>query len=281
MSTENRTILKQKRQRLTLLYKCANIGTVSTENRTNVKKIFKELPSNAVMTSKWLVEHGVNHDLQKRYERNGWFKRIGTGAYAKLDETFNIDGAIYALQSQLGLSIHIGAMTALNEKYGIMHNVPFNRKTLLFGVRGEKLPAWFKNHFKDSYKLISTDFLPKSLGMVEKGNEYFSTQIPIPERALLELVYLLPDNAGLKETYHIMETVATLRPRKIQELLENCSSIKTKRIFLFLAEKADMPWLGELDVDKIDLGKGFREINKGGIVDYKYQIVIDKPEDTI
>lgn len=253
---------------------------MSTENRTNVKKIFKELPSNTVMTSKWLVEHGVNHDLQKRYERNGWFKRVGTGAYAKLDEPFAIDGAIYTLQSQLGLSIHIGAMTALNEKYGIMHNIPFSRKTLLFGVRGEKLPAWFKNHFKDSYKLTSTNFLPKDLGMEEKGNEYFTTKIPTRERAMLELVYLLPDNAGLKEVYHIMEIVMTLRPRKVQELLENCSSIKTKRIFLFMAEKAEMPWFKELDLSKIDLGKGFREINKGGIVDYKYQIVINNPEDT-
>lgn len=253
---------------------------MGTENKTNIKKIFTELPYNPVMTSKWLAEHGVYHDLQKKYERNGWFKRIGIGAYVKPDEKLNIDGAMHALQEQLGLSIHIGAMTALNEKHGIMHNIPFNRKTLLFGIRGEKLPAWFKNYFKDTYKLVLTDFLPKNLGMTTYNNGSFNTQIPTAERALLELIYLLPKDVGLKEVYHIMEMVMTLRPRKIQELLENCTSIKTKRIFLFLADKAQMPWFNELDLSKIDLGKGFREINKGGIVDYKYQIVINNPEDT-
>ena len=253
---------------------------MSIQNETNLKQILKSIPNNAVVTAKWFQDNGVSRQLLLKYKKNGWLNALANGAFAKLNDKVNLDSAIYALQSQLGLSVHVGAMTALNEKYGIMHNVPFSRKTLLFGVRGEKLPAWFKNYFKDSYKLISTNFLPKDLGMEEKSNEHFTTKIPTRERAMLELVYLLPDNAGLKETYHIMETVATLRPRKIQELLENCSSIKTKRIFLYMAEKAQMPWFKELDVSKIDLGKGFREINKGGIVDYKYQIVINNPEDT-
>lgn len=66
---------------------------------------------------------GFSRDLQIGYERNGWLKRVSQGAYTVLENTVDLNGAIYALQEQLGLSLHIGGLTALNEQYGILHNL--------------------------------------------------------------------------------------------------------------------------------------------------------------
>ena len=250
------------------------MGSMNTENSTNLKKILKKLPSKTVMTSKWLSQQGVNHDLQKAYERNGWIKRIGRGAYTKLDEEFDMDGAIYALQTQLGLSIHLGAMTVLNDKHGIMQNIPYWRQAVLFGVRGEKIPTWFDKCFKDKYRLILTNFLPSDIGMMPYDNGNFITQIPTLERALLEVMYLLPGGAGLDEAHQILEMMTTLRPKKLQELLENCTSIKTKTIFFHMAVNDKMPWVKELNFSKIDLGSVYKDITEKDIVEYRYRKMI-------
>ena len=57
---------------------------------------------------------------------------------------------------------------------------------------------------------------------------------------------------------------------------EAYTSVKVKRFFLFLADKAGHSWLNHLDVDKIDLGKGKQSIVKGGVYIPQYQIAVNK-----
>jgi hypothetical protein len=57
--------------------------------------------------------------------------------------------------------------------------------------------------------------------------------------------------------------------------LENCSSIKVKRIFLYLAETQKHGWYDFIDQKNIGLGSGKRVINPSGKLDKKYSIVID------
>jgi hypothetical protein len=73
-----------------------------------------------------------------------------------------------------------------------------------------------------------------------------------------------------------MEGLTNLRPKKIQELLEQCSSIKVKRLFLYMAEKAGHQWMQFLNVPKLNLGKGARTIVRGGVYVSKYDISIPK-----
>ena len=75
----------------------------------------------------------------------------------------------------------------------------------------------------------------------------------------------------------IFENLVSLRPKQIQILLEECSSIRVKRMFLFFAEKHNHQWLKKLDIKKIDLGSGDRLIHKKGRLDKKYRITIPKP----
>ena len=83
-----------------------------------------------------------------------------------------------------------------------------------------------------------------------------------------------PIYEGIDEADYIMEGLTSLRPSVLQELLESCKSIKTKRLFLYMADHHNHPWFKRLDLSSIPLGKGKREIIKGGKLDKKYQIVV-------
>ena len=58
--------------------------------------------------------------------------------------------------------------------------------------------------------------------------------------------------------------------------LESCTSIKVKRLFLFLAEKANHSWVKHINLEKIDLGSGKRSIVKNGAYNSKYKITVPK-----
>ena len=92
------------------------------------------------------------------------------------------------------------------------------------------------------------------------------------------MIYLVPDNITPNEAYQIVELLTTVKPKEFQKLLENCSSIKVKRLFLYLADTISHPWFKKLDISKIKLGNGVREITTGGKYNAKYSIIIDNIE---
>ena len=252
---------------------------MSTKNETYLNQVLKDIPNGAVVTSLWLKEKGVSNRLQSTYRQNDWLKSFGNGAFSKLNDKIEMDGAIYALQSQLDLSFHVGGISALPLKHGISHNIAFDRKIYIYGIRGEKLPKWFQDNYNEKIEVVKSEFLPADLGIEKFDNKDFETNISSIERSVLEMLYLAPDKNSLKEIYQLMEMLNVLKPKLIQELLENCSNIKVKRLFLYIAEKLDYPWFKKLDISKIDLGKGKRVIEKGGTLDKKYNIVIGNIEE--
>ena len=91
----------------------------------------------------------------------------------------------------------------------------------------------------------------------------------------MECLYLVPKYQDLSECYELMEGLNNLRPKEVQKLLEACTSVKVKRLFLFLADKVGHVWLKHIDFNQIDLGKGKRSIIKGGTYIPKYQITVN------
>ncbi len=92
----------------------------------------------------------------------------------------------------------------------------------------------------------------------------------------MECLYLAPRLQPLQETFELMEGLNNMRPALTQQLLETCRSVKVKRLFLFMAEKAGHDWLSYLNLEKIDLGSGKRSIVKDGVYVPRYQITIPK-----
>lgn len=251
---------------------------MSTQISANIKNLIKTHSHNTVLTAEEMLKRGISRELQRSAVRSGWLTRIGTGAYTVLDEPVSLDGAIYTLQKELGLSVHQGGYTVLYENYGKTHNLTVSREPQLFCYRGEKLPAWFRANYGSTYDLFVTSFLPPDAGFADYDNVNFTVKIPIVERAILEMLYLTPSVHTLQETYQVIELLGTVKPAAMQNLLECCTSIKVKRLFLFMAERAGLAWFKRIDLASIDLGRGDREITIGGQYDKKYRIVVGNVE---
>jgi hypothetical protein len=150
----------------------------------------------------------------------------------------------------------------------------------LFGAPTEKLPAWFRAHnWGVNIVYVTTNLFPAEgdLGFTELSVRDLALRVSSRERAILEFLYLAPEREAFDEAKLLMERLTTLRPSVLQSLLENCNSVKTKRLFLSLAESSRHAWVGKLDLARIDLGKGKRVLIKnarGGRLDAKYQIVL-------
>lgn len=86
-------------------------------------------------------------------------------------------------------------------------------------------------------------------------------------------------NDGIEYALELMHGLSTLRPEVVQALLQACRSIKVKRLFLWAAEAAQHHWLELLNLNTIDLGKGKRQLYKGGRLDTKYQITVPSAEE--
>jgi len=250
--------------------------SVERKNRINIKSVLSDHPRNTPVTATWLLSRGITRDMVRNYLENGWLTRIGNGAYRILNEAVTLDGALSTLQSELNLSAHKGAWTALNEVHGKAHNLFAERQTIIFASRGEKLPVWFKDAYRTSYTCRCTNFLPSGLGLMEAKYDGFTSLVSGPERALLELMYLCPHVYTTRECYQIMELMMTIKPGTLQELLEASTSIKVNRLFLYLAETVGHGWFKRLDSSRIALGTGVREIVKGGRYEPTYHLVIDE-----
>ncbi|MDE3016589.1 MAG: type IV toxin-antitoxin system AbiEi family antitoxin [Pseudomonadota bacterium] len=250
---------------------------MSTVEQTKINQLLATMPPGTVVLSSWLARQGYSVDLQKRYRKSRWLESIGDGAMVRTGESVDYSGALYALQKQAGLYVHAGGRTALS-LLGKAHYLQLAPAwAVLFGGKGEVLPKWFRNHdWKTAIEYHATSFLPGDLGLEDFEVKNFSIKISSVARAMMECLYLAPQKQELLECLELMEGLNNLRPALVQQLLEQCASIKVKRLFLYLAEKAGHEWLQHLDLQKIDLGKGKRSLVKNGIYVPKYQITVPK-----
>jgi hypothetical protein len=92
----------------------------------------------------------------------------------------------------------------------------------------------------------------------------------------MECLHLSPKYYDLTDLYYVMEMLNTLRPNVVQALLEQNISVKIKRLFLYMAEKAGHDWFKTLDLSQISLGSGKRLIAKNGLYNNKYQITVPR-----
>jgi hypothetical protein len=204
---------------------------------------------------------------------------LGYGAYKLRGDEVDWTGALWALQTQMKMHVHIGGKTALElQGFGhfATHRVP---KLYLFGESKEKLPAWFRKHdwgseIRFSCARAFSSNVQGSLSKYERNG--LSVTISCPERAAMEMLHFVPEEQSFSEALLITENLSTLRPRLVQGLLEVCNSIKVKRVFLFSAEKHNYPWFRKLDAERVSLGAGKRVIVKGGVLDKKYLITIPR-----
>ena len=250
---------------------------MTTQKKTKLKTLVGLLKPGKVVIAPWLENVGISRNLQKHYLESGWLEQFGRGAYKKPGDQVEWHGALNAVQEQAKINVHVGGLTALSLQ-GLGHYIRMNDETLfLFSSTKAKLPKWFIDHNWD-FKILhkQSTFLPKNLGIEKmeiKQNTVFTS---VPERAIMECLLLAPQTMDMVECYHLFEGLVNLKPKLVSELLMNCSSVKVKRLFLYMADKAKHQWFQFLDLNKIDIGTGNRTLATNGLFQSKYLLSVPK-----
>ena len=245
-------------------------------------------PNHIVLTSKWLDDKGISPKLAWWYVHSGLLEKLAAKAFKKSSDSVGWTGALYALQKQLELNIHLGGSSALS-LFGLAHYVELGsgKNIQIFSNTKCKYPSWFLNkkmNWSSHVTICKTELFNNDklndYSFVEKEVDSLPLTVSSPERAVLELLYLYPKHENLDSLHKIFEGLHQLRPSIIQKLLEQCVSIKVKRLFLHLADLYELSWLEKIDLNTISLGSGKRSIGGGGVYHPKFKISLPEYGET-
>jgi len=276
--------------------------TVQTEGKLNYLE--KTLPDGLLVDAAWMERHGYSTSLRSQYVAGGWLVQPVRGTYKRPRGKLTWEKAVISLQTLLEHPLVVGGRTAL-ELLGLGHYVALDGPRVVHLYGREAPPGWlgklpFETRFvfHRSQTLFRSDVtggltsfawdIEKNAGQRAEGLEAgavraFQTDAEWPltisatERAFLELLDELPRHETFHNVDMIAEGLRTLSPRRLQKLLEDCRSIKVKRLFFWFAERHGHRWLNQIDRDRVPLGSGKRVLVKGGRLDPKYLITV--PED--
>lgn len=255
----------------------------------------QQLPDGVLVDAAWLERHGYSSSLRNQYVKTGWLNQPAPRVYRRTHVELTWQQAIISLQSFMDYPLTVGGRTALNE-LGFAHYLGEQREIHLYGPK--KPPGWlaelplpvaFRWHNSarlfDEQEETSAHGAPSSEApsllpggfMASGGTMQWPMRLSSAERAILEWLDELPD----RDTFHnldmAMEGLVNLSPRRLQPLLEQCRSVKVKRLFFYFADRHRHAWLSQLDKAAIDLGTGKRRLVKDGKLDPTYLITV--PED--
>ncbi len=246
-------------------------------DETYLKKLFKVLQPGCVVTVDWLEASGISRNLQKYYIKSGWLESIGRSAYKKPGDKIEWQSALNAIQKQTDTKVHVGALSAL-ALHGFSHYFRMQKESLqLFSPLKTNLPKWFVDYdWKLDLQHHQSSFLPMDSGIKAMEQNQIPLNVSTPERAIMECLFLAPQKMDLVECYHLFEGLVNLKPKLVNELLSQCNSVKVKRLFLYMAEKANHQWLQFLKTDQIDIGTGNRMLAEKSVYVPKYLLSIPK-----
>lgn len=243
---------------------------------TKINHLINIWPKGTVKTVKELHELGYSPQLLKSYANSNWIELVSKGIYKLSGDDLSWEGLLYGMQKRKDSSLHAGAKTALTLK-GFAQYIKLGKdKVYLFSDRSENFNTWLKKNDQITLKRTEIFNYKNKDNFTNHPTNQFEIIISTPELAIMEMLYLVPNEQSFEEAYKIMEGLTTLRPKLVQRLLEECKSVKVKRLFLFMAESSNHDWVKELNVEKIDQGSGKRVIVKNGVLDKKCKITVPK-----
>lgn len=231
---------------------------MALENASHLKFVLTQTDTGRPLTARWLTEHGVSAQLARHYVVNGWLEKLGHGFFMRKGDT-------PVLEKSLAVAMahgHVGGKTALAWA-GFRHNLYIEDRTVLYSHGKVKVAPWLVERFPlaaRNRKLFDGGDAPA----VETNAD--GVPVSEPERAVLEMLSDVPSHQGMEEAENLVEMLYGLRPDLMQSLLEDCTSVKTVRLFLMLARKAALPVLDELDLDRVHTGSasGYVVTTPGG-----------------
>ena len=252
-----------------------------------LKNVLEAVPAGFVVDSRWLEAHGVSRFLTRKYVESGWLERLERGVFRRPSprpSPLDWQTCLLSVQHIMGYQVHVGGMTALDLQ-GYRHYLPLGGQLPVW-LYGRDVPNWLSRLKLDAKLRIHSLalFSDATLGLraEEKGGVPSSPSLPwgwslrmsTPERAILEALHELPDHASFHNLDMIFQSLSTLSPRRLTELLQDCRSIKVKRLFFVFADRHDHAWRKRLNHEDFNLGTGDRALVKGGKIHPRYRIMV-------
>lgn len=250
-----------------------------------LNRLQRELPEGLLVDAAWMERHGYSSSLRSQYVSAGWLISPAPRVYRRSRSSLTWLQVVASLQDLLEYPLTVGGRTAL-EQQGYAHYLSTTLQEVhLYGPK--RPPTWLsalpleaKFHWHNSLPLFSeeeqTALKPGRSRVVDPAG--LAVALPIhlssKERAVLELLDELPNRESFSQVDALMEGLTDLSPRRLQGLLEDCRSVKVKRLFLFFADRHRHAWRPKLDLTRIDLGAGKRSLVKGGRLDKHYNITV-------
>lgn len=250
----------------------------STQELSN-ESLEKILPEGLVIDRAWLNAQGVSRSSIDYYLRAGRLEAVARGAYRRPGPALKWEHLVYSLQ-ELGYPIHVGGRAAL-ELQGYTHYLSMSGKQQidLYGVRHipsslltNSAPIKLEMH---SVELFS-ELPAEAISTKPFGHWDWPIRYATPELALLELLAAVSSEADFYVVDKFFESAVTLRPSLVNKLLDVCTQVKAKRLFLWFAIRHSHAWLKQIDTSKVNLGSGKRVIVTGGTLDKQYQITVPR-----
>ena len=243
---------------------------------TKINKLRQRTPSNVILLTSWLEKSGFSRSEVSQYLKSEWLQRISTGVYQFTGDRPSLYGILASYQKQADLKYHIGAASALELK-GFSHYIAMGKPTaVVFAPVRPPLPKWLNDADLDMNLAEVSSKVLGTAGIEHLDYQGQTLTVSSPERAIMECVLLSPARYDLMDVYYLMEMLTSLRASLVQRLLEDCTSVKVKRMFLYMAEKSHHRWFAKLDLSRISLGSGTRSFAKGWVKIPAYDIVIPK-----
>lgn len=267
-----------------------------------MNRLERLLPEGLLADSAWMNSHDYSTSLRSQYVTAGWLKHPAGLVYRRGQSPLTWQQVVVSLQTLLEKDLIIGGRSAL-QLQGFAHFVPMaeTSRVYLYGPQSpprwlDKLPLGIEFAYRNSQRLFAhpagvTKTLPPDAstpqsgfrehtregGLASQSWEGSSLVHSSAERALLELLGELPNGDSFHEVDMVVEGLANLSPRRLENLLLDCRSVKVKRLFFFFADRHQHAWLKHINRSLIGIGKGKRMIVRGGRFDTAHQITV--PED--
>lgn len=264
---------------------------MSVQKSEKLNSLLAGLGDSDLVSSSWLKAHGYSSNLVARYIASGWLESPARGIYQRRGGRLTWAAVVRALQEGERLPLHVGGRFAL-AWHGHEHYLRLGERETVTLYGPGSLPAWVdklplnaelvlcgKSPFNLSalsFKADMDDEALRNLGLewVDADGDRGRIVVATPERAILELCDGVSDASLVYEVDALMQGADTLRPQRVSMLLRHCTSIKTKRLFLALAERHQHAWVDHLSLDGVYLGKGKRCLVPGGRLNSTYQITL-------
>ena len=256
-----------------------------------LKPLLDKVPPGFLVDTAWLKAQGVESKSIHRYVAQGWLDRVVHGVYRRPvpvgvqnDTPISWESVLLSLQRILDCDVHLGGVSAL-ELGGFQHYLYLGGtpQVHFYG----SVPSWVKRlpldtkivvHRKSLFGGILTGVNGSYRGVRKYDEAVDVWRWPIrassPERAILEAMDLLQTRGDFEHLDKIFQSLTTLRPNLLMELLNACSSIKVRRLFFVFAERHAHLWLKHLDASGIDFGSGPRALIPGGQIHPVYRIYV-------